>query len=215
ENRTGYKNLCKLVTAGAAKHPKGQARFTLDLIEQYAEGLHCLTRDDEPMIDRLAGIFTGRTHVELQRHFIREEEHRNQFLIALAKKKKLPLVATNGVRYARPEDKELHDIVTCIREGQHIDNAGRLLGANRERFVKSADEMSALFADIPHAISNAWELAGTLDFTLADLGYQFPDYPLPPGETNNSFLRKTTWNAAMARFRPFHARAQSQIEKEL
>jgi error-prone DNA polymerase len=214
-DRTGYKNLCKLITAGAMGKPKGEALYSWELIEQYAEGLHCLTRDDPEVIDRIAGIFKQRTHVELQRHRIREEEHRNQMLIAYARRKRLPLIATNGVRYARPENKELHDILTCIREGQHVDKAGRLLGINRERHIKTAEEMSALFADLPEAIDHAWELANTLDFTLADLGYQFPDYPLPAGETNMSFLRKITWNAAMPRFRPLDERAQRQIEKEL
>src|ERR1051326_1120673 len=79
--RAGYKNLCKLITAGAAGKTKGQARFTLELIEEYAQGLHCLTRDDDATIDKLAGIFNGRTHVELQRHFVREEEHHNQPLL--------------------------------------------------------------------------------------------------------------------------------------
>jgi error-prone DNA polymerase len=214
-NRTGYKNLCKLITAGAMGKPKGEARYTWELIEQYAEGLHCLTRDDPEVVDRIAGIFQGRTHLELQRHRIREEEHRNQTLMALARRMRLPLIATNGVRYARPENKELHDVLTCIREGQNVDNAGRLLGANRERHIKSAEEMSALFADLPAAIDHAWELSNALDFTLADLGYQFPDYPLPAGETSMSFLRKISWNAAMSRFRPFEERAQRQIEKEL
>jgi error-prone DNA polymerase len=72
--------------------------------------------------------------------------------------------------------------------------------------------MCALFKDLPQAIDGAWDLASKLDFTLADLGYRFPDYPLPAGETNNSFLRKMTWNAAKARFRPLTARAQTQIE---
>jgi len=238
ENRTGYKNLCRLITAGAMKHPKGEARYTWELIEQFAQGLHCLTRgcvgqapspvsgprtgegacptlNDAETIDKIAGIFKGRTHVELQRHHIREEEHRNQMLISLARKMRLPLVATNGVRYARPGDKELLDVLTCIREGQHVDKAGRLLGINRHRHVKSAAEMCALFPDLPEAVDGAWELANTLDFTLADLGYQFPDYPLPPGETNDSLLRKMTWNSAKVRFRPMTARAQRQIEKEL
>jgi len=214
-NRTGYKNLCKLITAGAMGRPKGEARYTWELIEQYAEGLHCLTRDDPEVVDRIAGIFKGRTHLELQRHRIREEEHRNQMLMALARRMRLPLLATNGVRYARPENKELHDVLTCIREGRNVDNAGQLLGANRERHIKSAEEMSALFADLPGAIDHAWELSNALDFTLADLGYQFPDYPLPAGETSMSFLRKISWNAAMSRFRPFEERAQRQIEKEL
>ena len=215
ENREGYKNLCKLITAGAAGREKGKARFTWELIEQYAEGLHCLTRADDATIQKISGIFKGRTHVELQRHSVREEEHQNQRLIALARRLKLPLVATNGVRYARPEDKPLHDVLTCIREGHHVDKAGRLLGINRERHIKSADEMSALFKDLPEAIDNAWELSQRLDFTLANLGYQFPQYPLPDGETDMSFLRKIAWNGARARFRPLTARAQSQIEKEL
>jgi len=215
ENRTGYRNLCKLVTAGAMGRQKGQARFTWDLVEQYAEGLHTLTRADDETIGRLAGIFKGRTHVELQRHFRRDEEHQNLRLIDVAKRMKLPLVATNGVRYATPKDKELHDVLTCVREGVHVDKAGRLLGVNRERHIKSAAEMYALFKDLTQAIDGAWELANTLNFTLADLGYQFPDYPLPEGETNNSFLRKITWNSAMSRFRPLTARAQAQIEKEL
>jgi error-prone DNA polymerase len=215
ENRTGYKNLCKLITAGAAGREKGKARFTWDLIEQYAEGLHCLTRDADETIGKISGIFKGRTHIELQRHSIREEEHHNQRLIALARRLKLPLVATNGVRHARKEDKPLHDILTCIREGQHVDKAGRLLGVNRERHIKSAEEMVKLFADLPEAIDNAWELSQRLDFTLANLGYEFPQYPLPGGETDMSFLRKIAWNGATARFRPLTARAQAQIEKEL
>ncbi len=225
ENRTGYKNLCRLLTAGALVHPKGQARYTWELVEQYNEGLRCLTGGDEgPLADaasaesalhKIAGIFKGRTHVELQRHHRRDEEHRNVALLDLAKRMRLPVVATNGVRYARPEDKQLQDVLTCIREHRNVDNAGRLLGVNAERYVKGADEMCALFADLPEALDGAWELANTLDFTLADLGYQFPDYPLPPGETNDSFLRKITWNAATARFRPLHAKAQAQLEKEL
>jgi error-prone DNA polymerase len=215
ENRTGYTNLCRLLTAGALAHPKGEARYGWKLIEQYAQGLRCLTRADEATVHKISGIFSGRTHIELQRHYRRDEEHHNVRLVDLARKLRLPLVATNGVRHGRPEDKELHDVLTCIREGRNVDNAGRLLGMNRERHIKSAAEMTRLFADLPEAIDGAWELAQTLDFTLANLGYQFPDYPLPPGETNDSFLRKITWNAAMARFRPLTAKAQTQLEKEL
>ena len=231
ESRAGYKNLCRLLTAGAANRPKGEARYSWELIEQHAAGLHCLTGGDEgplaatltndgidaasTLLQKLAGLFPGRTHVELQRHRRREEEHRNAALVTLARRLRLPLVGTNGVRHARPIDKPLLDILTCIREGRHVDNAGRLLGVNRERHIKSAAEMSALFADLPDALDGAWELANRLDFTLADLGYRFPDYPLPPGETNDSFLRKITWNGATSRFRPLTAKAQAQLAKEL
>jgi DNA-directed DNA polymerase III (polc) len=231
ENHTGYRNLCKLLTAGALDRPKAQARFSWDLIAQHAEGLHCITGGDEgPLahalarggvneaeqsLHKISGIFKGRTHVELQRHHRRDEEHRNIALVDLARRFNLPIIATNGVRYARAEDKELHDILTCIREGRNVDSAGRLLGVNRERFIKGADEMAALFADLPEAIDGAWQLANTLDFTLANLGYQFPEYKVPDGESAMSFLRKIAWNGATTRFRPLTAKAQAQIEKEL
>jgi error-prone DNA polymerase len=231
ESHTGYRNLCKLLTAGALDRPKAQARFTWDLIAQHAEGLHCITGGDEgplanalarsgvddaeKLLHRISGIFKGRTHIELQRHHRRDEEHRNIALVDFARRFHLPLIATNGVRYARPDDKELHDVLTCIREGKHVDSAGRLLGVNRERFIKGADEMAALFADLPEALDGAWKLANTLDFTLANLGYQFPEYPVPGGESPMSFLRKIAWNGATTRFRPLTAKAQAQIEKEL
>jgi error-prone DNA polymerase len=231
ESHTGYRNLCKLLTAGALDRPKAQARFSWDLIAQHAEGLHCITGGDEgplahalaksgiadaeKLLHKISGIFKGRTHIELQRHHRRDEEHRNIALVDFARRFHLPLIATNGVRYARAEDKELHDVLTCIREGKHVDSAGRLLGVNRERFIKGADEMAALFADLPEALDGAWKLANTLDFTLANLGYQFPEYPLPDGESAMSFLRKIAWNGATTRFRPLTAKAQAQIEKEL
>ncbi|MEA2162298.1 MAG: error-prone polymerase [Thermoanaerobaculia bacterium] len=231
ESHTGYRNLCKLLTAGALDRPKAQARFSWDLIEKHAEGLHCITggdegpiahalakdglNDAEKLLHKISGIFSGRTHIELQRHHRRDEEHRNIALVDLARRFRLPLIATNGVRYARAGDKELHDVLTCIREGRNVDSAGRLLGVNRERFIKGADEMAELFADLPEALDNSWKLANTLDFTLANLGYQFPEYPLPPGESAMSFLRKIAWNGATTRFRPLTAKAQAQIEKEL
>ena len=133
----------------------------------------------------------------------------------LARRLRLPLLASNGVRYARAKDKELHDVLTAVRNHVPLDRAGRLLAAQRERHFKGAAEMAELFADLPEALAAPSELAARLDFTLADLGYRFPEYPLPPGETPSSHLRQLTWNGARARFRPLTAKAQAQIEKEL
>jgi len=231
ENRAGYKNLCRLLTAGALGKPKGDASVTLDQVAAHAEGLHVLTGGAEGpvaralaeggtdaarrLVERLSAIFPGRLHVELQRHRLREEEHRNQGLVELARRLRLPLVAANGVRYARARDKELHDVLTATRHHVPLDAAGRLLAAERERHFKSSSEMRELFADLPEAVDAAGELAARLDFTLADLGYRFPEYPLPAGETPSSHLRRLTWNGARTRFRPLTTRAQAQIEKEL
>ena len=231
ENRAGYRNLCRLLTAGALGKPKGEASVTLDQVAAHADGLHVLTGGAEgpvaralaeggadaarELVETLAAIFPGRLHVELQRHRLRDEEHRNQALVDLARRLGLPLVATNGVRYARARDKELHDVLTATRNHVPLDAAGRLLAAERERHFKGSSEMRELFADLPEAVDAAGDLAARLDFTLADLGYRFPEYPLPPGETPSSHLRRLTWNGARARFRPLTARAQAQIEKEL
>ncbi|MEN8164429.1 MAG: error-prone DNA polymerase, partial [Acidobacteriota bacterium] len=96
-----------------------------------------------------------------------------------------------------------------------LDTAGRLLDAQRERHLKSPQETQHIFADLPRAVGNAADLAERLDFTLDNLGYRFPDYPLPPGERLDSYLRQVTWAGARSRFRPLTARAQAQLEKEL
>ncbi len=233
-SRTGYKNLCQLITEGARDCAKGEARVTLDEVEAHAEGLVCLTGGDEgPIVqalarrdsrgsdaavalaDRLAGIFPGRVHLELMRHLRRDQKHIERALLDLARRFGFPLVATNGVRHSRPEKKSLLDVLTCIRDGVSLDTAGRRLALNRERHLKGAAEMSELFADLPRALDGARELARSLDFTLADLGYRFPAYPLPADETPMSFLRHITWNGARSRFRPLTGRAQRQIEHEL
>jgi error-prone DNA polymerase len=230
-DRRGYRNLCRLLTAAARGRPKGEARASWDEIAEHAHGLHCLTGGAEGVVaqrlvhrgleaarrelEHLHHLFDGRLHVEIQRHHLREEEHRNQALVELARRLRLPVLATGGVRYARAEDKDLADVLTSIREGVTVDTAGRLLDAERERHLRPPLQMAALFADLPRAVAAAGELAGELQFTLSDLGYRFPDYPLPPGDTPASYLRQVTWNGARARFRPLTARAQAQLEREL
>ncbi|MEQ8762773.1 MAG: error-prone DNA polymerase [Planctomycetota bacterium] len=231
ENRTGYRNLCRLLTTAARWRTKGDARATWNHVAQHTEGLHCLTGGDEGplanalrrgglaggrrLLDRLTTLFGDRVHLELQRHHRREQEHRNRAVLELARERRLLPIATNGVRFANEKDRELFDVLTCIRHGVRLDGAGRLLDVNRERRIKSPAEMATLFADVPNALQGTVALADRLTFTLSDLGYRFPDYPLPPGETPSTFLRRITWNEARARFRPLTAKAQDQLEKEL
>jgi error-prone DNA polymerase len=195
----------------------------------YSEGLICLTGDDRgPLahafrtgatnecIDNLLDIYgKGNVYAELQRHYSRDEEARNQTVMDIAAARGLPLLATNGVRHAAPVERELLDALTCVRNKTTIAEAGRLLTANAERHFKHPREMARLFADVPQAIANTVELSSRLEFTLADLGYKFPPYPVPPGETKNSFLRKQTEAGARNRFCPYHDQARDQIEREL
>ncbi|MGZ5435591.1 MAG: DNA polymerase III subunit alpha, partial [Pyrinomonadaceae bacterium] len=229
-NRTGYQNLCRLITLMKMRVPKhakpGECAVTLDELAAYAEGLVCLTgAEDGPLFsdglsagDRLIEIF-GRENVyaELQRHFNRAEEARNHAVIEIARQLKLPLLATNGICYATRAQRQVADVFTCIRNHVRLETAGRLLSINSERFVKLPKEMAELFADLPEAIANTVELSSRLEFTLKDLGYEFPKYPVPPDETMTSFLRKRTYEGAHLRYgrNGEFARAQKQIEHEL
>ncbi len=142
-------------------------------------------------IDRLGSIYgRGNLYLELQRHQQREEECRNQSVLSLASKFKLPVIATNGVRCAVERDRELLDVFTAIRHHTTLDQAGRLLTANSARFLRSAREMIDLFRDIPEAVANTQIVSGRLEFTLNNLGYEFPHYPVGDGETMDSFLAK-------------------------
>ena len=239
-NRTGYQNLCRLITLMKLRVPKhakpGECAASFDELAEYAEGLVCLTGDgdgpiasdinhrghrEEKLTERLIGIF-GKENVyaELQRHFNREEEARNHAVIEIARRLKLPLLATNGVCYATRVQRQVADVFTCIRNHVRLETAGRLLSINSERFVKSPNEMAAMFVDLPEAIANTVDLSSRLEFTLKDLGYEFPKYPVPHGETMTSFLRARTYEGARLRYRrntdaSGFARAQKQIEHEL
>ena len=247
-SRTGYQNLCQLITRMKLRAQRKEEGAVLEHeLEQHAPGLICLTGGDEGplaaalkkggpaeahrVIDHLTGIFGhDNVYVELQRHLHREEEARNRVAIEIARALHLPLLATNGVCYATPKERELCDILTAIRHHQTLMTAGRLLARNSERHLKSPEEMSQLFADLPEAIANTIELSARLEFKLSDLGYQFPRYPVPEGETMNSFLRQRVDEGARWRYgislsgdrvpQNFHnkdlqQRARRQIEREL
>jgi error-prone DNA polymerase len=214
ENREGYRNLCRLVTRMKMRaKKKGEGAASLEEIAEFAPGLICITPDIDAT---LAGIFGKRNlYAELQRHMDRHEEARNQAIVEKARRLDIPLVATNGVCYASPRQREVLDVLTCVREKVTLKTAGRLLTPNAERYVKSGAEMARLFADLPEAIAHTGEISSRLEFTLADLGYEFPRYAVPEGETMASFLRKRAEEGARRRYHPYHDKARQQIEREL
>src|SRR5256884_696885 len=136
-------------------------------------------------------------------------------LIDLARASRLPLLATNSAQYAKPYGREVLDVFTCIREHTHLDAAGKLLTQNAERHLKSDREMRAIFADFPEAIENTSRLAERLTFSLENLGYEFPEYPVPTGHTMDSFLRTIVWFGAQQRYAAISAKVKRQLEEEL
>ncbi len=154
-------------------------------------------------------------YVEIQRHLVRGAEKTNQLLIDLAETLRLPLLATNGAQYATPAGREVLDVFTCIREHTHLDAAGQRLSCNAERHLKSDGEMRALFRDLPAAIENSVRLADRLNFSLENIGYQFPDFPVPSGHDMDSFLRTIVLFGAQQRYDAITVAVKRQLEEEL
>ncbi len=225
ESADGYRNLCRLITRMKMRAPKGEGALALEELDGMTGGLVALAGRAAldtgrygvgGLLDRLVGLFgRDRTCVELQRHGRRDEEVANQMLVEMAAAFRVPIVATNAVRFATPSERPLFDVLTCIRHHTDLAHAGTRLLPNAERYLKPREEMAALFADRPDAIARSCELADRLQYTMADLGYRFPDYPVPTDETEASFLRKITDVGARDRYRPYHDRARAQVAREL
>jgi error-prone DNA polymerase len=232
--RAGYQNLCRLLTKTKLRVPKHtESSATLEELEEHANGLICLTGDEHgplaqalesrggaeagrKLLARLVSIFGPQNvYVELQRHFNRRQEARNQAALELARELKLPILATNGVCYATAAEREILDVFTCIKQKRQLANAGRLLCANAERHIRRPEQMARLFADLPEAIAHTVELSARLEFSLEKLGYEFPRYPVPDGGSQIEFLLAQTMQGARERYRPVSDRVRRQLEKEL
>ena len=231
-NRAGYQNLCRMITRAQLRAPKGESRILWDELEEFHEGLIALTGDTEGPLQNsiheenrqkadeiLSGLVrafgSDHVYVELQRHHIPGEERICEGLIDLAAAHRLPVVATNGVVYAEPWGREILDVFTCIRNHTHLDAAGLKLAMNAQRHVKTPQQMQTLFGDLPEAVLNTERLADQLAFSLKDLGYEFPTFPVPEGETMNGTLRQQVYRGARERYGSLDQTTRAQLEKEL
>jgi len=243
-DRTGYRNLCRLLTTARlterpadlpfpdARERKRPCYATWDELAAHAEGLIALSGDTEGPVLRawsrggpeaaaqallpLLRIFgPERLFLEVQRHRMRGETRTEALLDSLARRFGLTSLATGGVAYARPEDREIADVFTCLRHHTTLDTAGRLLAPNNARHLRGPAAMQRLFADRPELLHGTVAVAAQLTFTLRDLGYQFPTFPTPPGESADSWLRQQTLAAAPARFPALTPRHRAQLDREL
>jgi len=221
-----------LLSRAKLRAPKNESSIGWNELTEFREGLLGLTGDEEGPLQRALrdgnlaqaderlgnlkrcfgadGVF-----VELQRHHLRQEPWFEQQLIRLAEKHRLKLVATNGVLYATSDRRPILDVFTCARHHTDLDHAGRVLEPNSERQLKDAKAMYQLFADLPYAVANSAAIAAGIDFTLENLGYQFPHFPVPPGETMDSHLEAVTWKGARKRYGIITPTVRDQIEREL
>jgi error-prone DNA polymerase len=224
----GYQNLCRLITTVKLRSKKGQHFAARTDIEEHSQDLICLTGGPDGMLWRsikdsssqkdlawLNYVFERRLYVELQRHYMQKEEYVNQHLLGLAHKFRLPYFASNGAYYAHPADRELFDVFTCIKNKCTIADAGYLLSENDERYLKSKPQLLTLFKELPEAVERTDEIVSRVQFSMDELGYTFPTYPVPQGETMDSLLRKLSEKGAIGRYGSLTSKVRGKLDKEL
>ena len=217
ENRKGYENLCYLVSEAFIHGFYGKPRVDLELLAQHHEGLIALSaclagavpqylmQEDyegaKKYALRLAEIFgEGNFYLELQDHGIDEQRPVNQGVQRLARETGLPLVVTNDAHYLRREDAKMQDVLLCIQTGKTVDDQNRMKFQTEEFYVKSEEELRALFPGLDEAFENTVKIADrcNLEFTFHE--YHLPAFPVPEGYTNEGYFRELCYNGFRERY---------------
>jgi error-prone DNA polymerase len=218
ETRQGWGRLTRLLTIGNRRTEKGDCILNFaDLIAHADELLLIVLADEshEFLLRRLVEARPGSAWIGAAMPYQGSDRRRLARLKRLAERVGIPLLATNDALYASPEDRPLHDVVTCIREGVTIQSAGRLLAANAERHLKSPDEMARLFRDCPEAVEESLRFLERIQFRLDELRYEYPHEPVPDGWTAQGWLEHLAMTAANRRFPDgIPARWQKVLDEE-
>lgn len=227
-NRSGYANLCRLITTGRLRHAKGTCSVTPDEVREHADGLIAVWSGttgwtseadadrDAALLLTLRDAFDDRLYALLARHRLAEDVPREGWLRTRARQSGIPLVAGTEVLYHTPARRDLHDVLTCIRHGVSLYRAGRRTRANAEHDLKAPFAFSRLYRDDPAAVEHTQEIASRCAFSLNDIRYRYPSEQLPDGATSSSWLRQLTEEGARTRFDgTIPATVREQIAKEL
>ncbi|MBA3582355.1 MAG: DNA polymerase III subunit alpha [Gammaproteobacteria bacterium] len=205
QNAEGYRNLTELVSRSYLENQQaGRVFINKEWLNTYNSGLIALSGGREGDVGRAIlnnkpelarerlhhwlGIFPGRFYLELQRTGREYEDVYNTLAVSLAEELYVPVVATNDVRFLQKDDFEAHEVRVCINDGRTLDDPRRPKRYSDQQYLRSSEEMYALFADIPEAIENTWEIAKRCNVTLR-LGESFlPNFPVPAGDTIDSYF---------------------------
>ncbi|MBX9990676.1 error-prone DNA polymerase [Phreatobacter oligotrophus] len=206
QNRVGWGRLCRLLTTGNLRGRKGECRLILDDLAADTRDLLLIVMpgEDEAALTRtlqtLGEAAPGQLWLAATMGRDGEDRRRLFGLRDMATARGLPLLAVNDVLYHDPAQRDLQDVLTCIREGVTIEEAGFRLQAHAERHLKPPAEMARLFRDCPEAVAETQNLLARIDFSLSELKYEYPQEPVPPGWTPQGWLEKITWERAAHRY---------------
>lgn len=206
KDRRGYANLCRLITTGRRRAPKGECHLTLDDIAQHAAGLlagvvpplHC----EEFSIDDayLYRDIFGEAFLLAELHRGPHDRYRRDWLQDLSRQTNLPLVAAGNVLFHVPERKPLHDVLTAIRLRTTVAQVGEVLQTNAQRHLRPLDSLKAIYGDMPGALERTLMIAEQCTFSLDELRYEYPEELAPPGFSPIQYLQHLTWQGAEQRY---------------
>jgi len=220
QNRTGYANLCRIISAGRLRCPKGSCLVNWEEICGRAAGLIALWDGKGKAAGDLIDAFSHRLYLLLPRHRRAEEASAEARLLQAASRFRLPMVAATEVLYHEVARKNLQDVLTCIRSNNTLDQAGRRLKPNDQHALKSAAEFRALYKDLlevdPGILRRSLEIAGRCSFSLDQIQYRYPSENLPGGKTSGQWLRQLTLEGAEQRYgATIPSKVRRQLDKEL
>ncbi|NUB04641.1 error-prone DNA polymerase [Azospirillum sp. Vi22] len=205
-NRAGYGRLCRLLTIGKARAGKGACELTWEDLADWSEGLLAILVPDEAdehcarQLERLRRIYPDRGYMALTLRRRPGDALRLHRLSEMAAAQRVPTVVTNDVLFHVPERRIMQDVVTCIREGCTIDDAGFRKERFADRFLKAPTEMARLFERHPEAVARTLEIVERCRFGLEELRYQYPEEVCTPGLTPQQSLEQLTWAAVARRY---------------
>ena len=234
----GYRSLCRLVSRANLAGTKSMPRFSQALLAENTEGLVALSGGPDGEIGRRLRVgdregarqvaegyarrFAG-FYLELQHHLLPDDDWIVAETATLAGELGLPVIVTNDVHYAKPEGRELHDVLTAIRHGRTLDTLADLRRRDLESSLKSGDELAAMPPSTDPAVAAAWaeglansvELAASCQVDLGFEQYRFPGFPVPNGETPFSYLSELCWSGARQRYHPLTSAVVNRLAHEL
>ena len=232
ENMTGYQNLCLLVSEAFGRGFYGKPRVDLELLARHHEGLIALSAClagaipqylmDEDYAKakeyalKLAEIF-GEDHfyLELQDHGIEEQIPVNQGVLRIARETGLPLVVTNDAHYLRKEDAPMQDVLLCVQTGKTVDDENRMKFQTEEFYLKSEEELRALFPNCDAAFENTVKIAEMCNVEFVFNQYHLPSFPVPEGYTNEQYFRKLCYEGFEERYQDPPQEYLERLEYEI
>jgi len=233
KDATGYRNLMALTTKAHLDGYYYKPRIDKEMLAQHSEGLigtsACLggevlrrLAEGEERAARQAAddyrsiLGDGNFFVEVQDHGVPEQDRLHPQLVELARGMNIPLLATNDSHYTMPEQYEAHDLLLCIGTASNLDTPGRLRFETNESYLKSPEQMRALFrGELPDAMDNTLRVAEMVDLKLQFDQLRLPHFPVPDGETPASWLREECERGIATRYQPVTDEVRHRLEYEL